>query len=338
MHQKIAQISTSTQTGLVSALTTFATQIEAESTQGPTGTLFKLRSGSITLRERSLLLEAADNRALFLLQQLVIRQAEALELERGLEWDHIDVGALPPNFSCAQVVECRAISPNFRRVRLQLEDIARFADHALHFRLVISALSPGVAQGGSIPAYPKIHDNGAVEWPKGDLALHRPVYTLTEVDVAAGWLEFDVFVHEGGRVSAWAERARPGDAVGVLGPTQLRRDLPAEVCFLGDETALPAIRLYLASLAPQTRGAAVITLQDRTDAQELPRPAGVVLRYVPQSPGALLHALQAERPAGTDFFLYAGAERAEVDLLRAHAKDELGLAKTQMNLTAFWSR
>lgn len=294
-------------------------------------------NGRIEMVDGQLSLSAADPRTLFSLQQMVIGQVGRAGGEVDLDWETLDVGAIPPNFSMAEVIHRREISANFVRVRLALEDIDRFGPDSLHFRLVISAQEAGSLTTGSILSLPRISEKGAVDWPQGNEALHRPVYTLTEVNTKEGWLDFDIYRHEGGRVTAWAEVAKAGDIIGLMGPTLLRRDLGPWVGLYGDETALPAIRLYLRSLAPDTEGEAVITLRDMRDAQELPHPAGMRLSYLPWRQAALLDAVRAAPFSADHGYLYAGCERAEADDLRRHARDTLGLPKARMNITSFWT-
>lgn len=101
-------------------------------------------------------------------------------------------GSRPPNF---QFVEVRSIAPlgrDFLRVSVRAEDLSAFGDDAIHFRLVLP--SPGDAA----PEWPRIGAGGATTWPKGEKALHRPVYTVRHIDRARRELTFDLFVHEGG--------------------------------------------------------------------------------------------------------------------------------------------
>ncbi|WP_347137503.1 siderophore-interacting protein [Paracoccus sp. SSK6] len=53
---------------------------------------------------------------------------------------------------------------------------------------------------------------------QGAAALHRPAYTVRHIDPAAGWLETDIFIHDGGRACDFAISAAPGTPVGLTGP------------------------------------------------------------------------------------------------------------------------
>lgn len=283
-------------------------------------------------------IEAETDRRLFLLQQMVMTRLDRLDPVPRLDWEHVDAGALPPNLSIATVGGIRQVSPNFRRVRLHFADVARYADNGLHFRLVIPAAPPETARGGSVAEWPVIDDSGRTRWPAGDRALHRPVYTVREIDAAAGWMDFDVYLHDGGRVSAWTRRAQPGDRIGLMGPTLLNPAKPGWVGYFGDETALPAIAMHLSRLPDDTRGRAVIALANQADRQALTHPRGVTLDWISRSEGALLDALKATVLPDSDRYVFFAGERAEADLARAWLRDDRGLAKAETQVTAYWSQ
>ncbi len=69
---------------------------------------------------------------------------------------------------------------------------------------------------------------------------------------AAGELEVQVVVHDGGAASQWASAAAPGDAVAMSGPGRgYRIDADAAGFLLvGDETAIPAIAQLLEWMPP----------------------------------------------------------------------------------------
>ncbi|MDO9641003.1 MAG: siderophore-interacting protein [Pseudotabrizicola sp.] len=337
-----AQINDVLPAAVLPAFSEFARLLDLEvATEGETMSL-KMFSGSIDLTAAkgglSLRLVAENERRLYLLQQMVMGRLDRLEPVPQLEWERVDAGALPPNLSIATVTGIRQISPNVRRVRVTFADIARYAEDGLHFRLVISALPPAQASGGSVREWPVIDASGRTRWPEGDASLHRPVYTVREISPAEGWMDFDVYIHHGGRVSAWTERAGAGDRIGLMGPTQLKRDLPGWVAFLGDETALPAIAMYLRSLPADASGQAVIACADLADLQDLTHPEGVQVTWIQRIDSALVSALKAMTLPASDRYVWFAAERAEAEQARDWLRDTRGLTKTEMNVTTFWSR
>ncbi|MFC4667138.1 SIP domain-containing protein [Seohaeicola nanhaiensis] len=336
-----AQIHDVTPAEVLPTFTEFAEILEIDLERDDDGLALSVSGGRIGMRAApgglALRLEADTDRRLYLLQQMVMNRLDRLTPVPRLDWERVDAGALPPNLSIATVEDMRRISPNFTRVRVSFEDVARYAEDGLHFRLLISALPPDRARGGSVVQWPHIDARGRTRWPEGDAALHRPVYTVRDVDPAAGWMDFDVFLHDGGRVSAWTERARPGDRIGLMGPTTLKRDMPGWVALCGDETALPAIALYLRSLPEGTHGHALISCADPADRQALIVPPGVTLDWIDGTPGALVAALKALPLPPDNRFVYFGAERSDADEARKWLREVNGLSRAEANVTAFWS-
>ena len=98
--------------------------------------------------------------------------------------------------------------------------------------------------GVALPGDPGSHAaNGRTRWPEGADALHRPVYTVAAQQ--DDWLDFDIFRHDGSPTCDWAEAARPGDTVGVIGPGGGWCPEAPRLWLFGDETALPAIARML---------------------------------------------------------------------------------------------
>lgn len=337
-----AQIHDVTPSAVLPTFSEFARLLDVEIEAGDGRLSLTLAGGRIGMEPAgsglALRLEAETERRLYLLQQMVLNRLDRMSPVPRLDWETVDVGALPPNLAIATVDAVRQISPNFRRVRVRMPDVAAWVPDGLHFRLVISALPADAATGGSVMEWPVIDASGRTRWPSGDRALHRPVYTVRDIDAAAGWMDFDVYLHEGGRVSGWTGRAGPGDRIGLMGPTSIRRDLPGWVALFGDETALPAIALHLARLPAATRGRAVIALGDQADRQDMAHPQGVAIDWIDRTPGALAAAIRETTLPASDRYVYVGAERAEADAARTWLRDERGLSRTEANVTSFWTR
>ncbi|NKB16841.1 MAG: SIP domain-containing protein, partial [Sphingomonadales bacterium] len=216
-------------------------------------------NGEIALQVKGdaidLTLRAANDVRLHALKQVVFARLARLERPVVPKWDHVAVGALPPNLSMAQVETVTRISPHFTRVRVRGQGLQRFGDGGLHFRLLL-------ARHGRAPVWPTIAADGRTVWPEGEDTLHRSVYTTRAFDPAGTWLDFDVFLHQGGRVTEWTYATGPGDPVGLMGPSG--SDIPQApwVGLFGDETALPAVARILAALDARTVGHAFLLLGD----------------------------------------------------------------------------
>lgn len=337
-----AQIHDVTPAQVLPTFTEFAKLLDLELEAAEDRLSLSVSGGSIGMQAAegglALRLEAENERRLYLLQQMVMNRLDRLDPVPRLDWERVDTGALPPNLTIATVHAVTKISPNFVRVRVCFPDVARYAQDGLHFRLVISAQAPEDATGGSVREWPVIDATGRTRWPAGEAALHRPVYTVRDIDAAAGWMDFDVYLHDGGRVSAWTERTAPGDRIGLLGPTQIKRDLPDYVAFFGDETALPAIAMYLKLLPETATGRAVIACADLADRQALTHPAGVTVDWITRAPGVLVAALKDTAVPADNRYVWFAGERVEADQARAWLRDVNGFTKADSNVTAFWSQ
>ncbi|GAB5377930.1 MAG: hypothetical protein AcusKO_43920 [Acuticoccus sp.] len=276
---------------------------------------------------------AADARWLFILKDgLVTQLAQAMpEAAQGLRWSDAAAGGTPPNFQFARVVSVEPLGSAFLRVQLFPEDLSRFGDEAIHFRLVLAP--PGLAD----VAWPSVGANGAVVWPSGDKALHRPVYTTRRIDRAARLMEFDIFLHEGGRVSDWARGATARTVVGLTGPGG--GGIPDTTCIVmfADETGFPAVARILEALPAGTEGE-VTLLAEAGAACGYPMapPPGVVLRWLSPRDGLALDvaAMEAHR-AHPDHFLWFAGERTAAMAARAGFK-AAGGDPARAYISAYW--
>ncbi|WP_062563134.1 siderophore-interacting protein [Paracoccus aminovorans] len=179
-------------------------------------------------------LDAPEKRLIGTLQDTAATLLD--ELGVTVDWDRVDAGALAPGLALMRVVSVASRTPGFIRVRLAGEEAGRFGTGALHFRLLLPP-------EGRAPQWPRVAPNGRTVWPEGADAPHRAVYTTAAQQ--DDWLEFDIFRHAGSPTCDWADRARPGDPVGIIGPGGGGIPNAARLWLFGDETALPAIARIL---------------------------------------------------------------------------------------------
>lgn len=240
-----------------------------------------------------------------------------------------DAGRPPANFTLARLVSTRRIGADFWRVRLAAPGLHRFAgDDSLHFRLVLPR------PGDPAPDWPVLGGNGQLVWPRGDKALHRPVYTTRAIDADAGWLELDIFDHAGGRAIAWARGAAPGAAAGLLGPSGGGIPQAARLLLAGDETAYPALARIIEARA-QTATGAVFLLGASADYPFPPAP-GLCLQHLPQGAAALARRLLAD-PLPRECFLWVGTARSGIEALKAAVFGQLRHDPGMTHLSAYWS-
>lgn len=245
-----------------------------------------------------------------------------------------------PYFRAMRVVSTREVTPLMRRVVLE-GDAAHFAGGGLHVRLLIPP-------AGRVPLWPHAAPDGRTVWPSGADALTPRVYTVREVDVAAGTLALDVVQHPGAATPGadWARNARPGDPAGLLGPGGA--GLPPARWYLlaGDETALPVIARMVATLPAEAQAVVRLEVADARERQELPSAARLDVRWLTRdgaAPGTgelLERAVRAVDlpPDHEDVHVFAGCEQRTARALRRHMTQERGLAKSRCAIAAYWRR
>jgi len=320
-------------TTAIPAFRDFAQAAERPVTEDGDALVITLHRGSLTITGEAgktrLRLDSPDKVALQLGRDLLAQKLA----EQGLtpHWQEDLAGRQPGNQSRGRVVSVTRLSPSYSRVVIEGPDFARFDEGGLHFRLLFGPEGAG---------WPETDAAGATCWPGGMAAWHRPVYTTRaiETDGAAARITFDVFRHEGGRVTEWCDRAGPGDAIAMTGPGgSALPQMRGWMGLVGDETAMPVMIRILEAMPPETRGEAVLFVPDRADIQKVRHPEGVTLRWAlrgtDETPRTALEALAV--PAEDRYVFFAG-EKSQALEMRA-SLSERGLKKGEFMSAAYWS-
>ena len=270
------------------------------STEAQTGVV-ELRAG-----EDSLLRSMQDAMA----EMLISRGAE-------IAWAHVAEGARAPGLALMRVESLTARGAGYVRVRISGPEATRFAAGGLHFRLLLPPQ-------GREPVWPSIGKTGRVEWPSGEDAIHRPVYTTVAQD--ADWLEFDVFRHANSPTCAWIDRAPLGEAVGIVGPGGGMRPDGDPLVVFADETAIPALSRFLTLPGGEVQAYVRADPRDLGDLADDPR-----VRRAPD----LLEALAKASPPAESGRVWLAADAETARKARKLLTDK-GLAKTQFSALAYW--
>lgn len=252
----------------------------------------------------------------------------------ALRWpDATAAGALPPNVHFTMVQSVTPVGRAFLRVQVKSPDLAGFQDDAIHFRLL---LPPA---GCTAPEWPRLSETGATVWPKGETALHRPVYTTRRICHEAGLMEFDIFLHDGGRATDWARQAAPGDRLAIAGPGGGGIPATSKILLYADETALPAAARILENLPRDTKGEAVLLSTEGKDCgYPVTAPTGVALTWLRRDGGhSLADRALAARKHAPGHYLWFACEKAEVQRLRAALQQNKPAPGTSY-IAAYWSQ
>ncbi|MEM7527251.1 MAG: siderophore-interacting protein [Pseudomonadota bacterium] len=297
--------------------------------------LIGLRPGSTA--ETAGMVAARDRRWLFVMKSAVVTQMRHLmpQVAEAMRWsDGDEPGGLPPNFQFVRVVEVEPLGPVFLRVTLEGEDLSSYGDEAIHFRLVLPPLDVE-------PLWPSVAANGSTVWPEGPGAPHKPVYTARSVDRSANRLVTDVFIHEGGRTTAWAQEvmagARGRSVIGLTGPSGGGLLAAERVLLASDETGFPAAARLLENLPKGATGEVLLEAEDGADcAYPISAPAGLGMRWLARSRGERLGAeTLALLPSFAGATLWFAGEKRDAKELRDAAK-AAGRETSKLRVSGFW--
>jgi NADPH-dependent ferric siderophore reductase len=241
-------------------------------------------------------------------------------------------GKLPPNFQFITIRAVTRVPGHFLRVEAEAEDLSHFTTDAIHFRLALP--DPDLAH----PEWPYLSESGQTIWPKGDASLHRPVYTVREMDAASGRLVFDIFEHEGGRATEWARTVTPGTRVGLTGPGGGGIPEAKALRIYADETGFPAVARILETLDADAQGQVILELTDPVSGDyPLPEHTGLTVERRAAGGDDLGDLAIAGLAAAPDHMVWLAAEKTAAQKLRAHFKSA-GLNAKDHYVSAYWTR
>jgi len=279
--------------------------------------------------------EAPDEGGLTALQGSISEYLIAHDpaLADGIAWSGTaPTPGQPKNFREMEVVRTRALSDWMLRMTLRGEDLAPFGERGLHVRLMI----PQDPERTDI-VWPTIERSGAVRFPTGEDELTVRVYTIRRLLAERDEVEIDIVRHAGGVFSDWAETAKPGDRVGMIGPGGGFFPASGWLAIGGDDTAVPAIMRILEARTDNSGGHAVIGLREHQSPVPVALPDGFSLDWVPVSElPARMKAVTAAR--GAEQVGWFAGEAGQTKDMRDHFKSVLGLPPERRYSAVYWRR
>ncbi|MFJ7083729.1 siderophore-interacting protein [Streptomyces griseus] len=194
-------------------------------------------------------------------------------------------------------------------------------------------------------------DPYGMRWYEAFLAIpeaERPWmrgFTVRSYDRERNVMAVDFVLHGAdGPASRWGAAARPGDVLGMVGPSSLYAcPLPAarRMLLAGDESALPAIATVLEALPAGTGAVVYAEVAYAAEERELPSAAGgAEVRWVHRDRGGAL--VDAVRDAGADLdgvdAAWVAGEASAVRALRRHLVEDRRLPKAAVEFSGYWRR
>ena len=253
-----------------------------------------------------------------------------------IHWAGMEERQLFADFRELSVLSTTDLTPHMRRVTLVGEDLERFATNEnLHVRLYFP-------KPGTEPQWPLRGADGLSQPVDPDRSPDMRKYTIRRIDLAAGQVDIDFVLHaDAGPGSAWAERAKAGDRLGMAGPGGRGVKKADWYLLAGDETALPAIARVLEGLPTDASGRVIIEVESKDDKIELEHPGGMTIEWLHRSEtGSSLDAAvcAVEVPRYGSRFCWAGAEFETIQHIRRHWRDACSLSKEEQLAVAYWRR
>jgi NADPH-dependent ferric siderophore reductase len=205
----------------------------------------------------------------------------------------------PWRLFAVEVRRLTRLSPSFLRVTFAGDQLEHLADNGWDQR--IKLVFP--VAGAPLPAFPDADWYGW--WRALPDERRNPIrtYTVRAVRPDRRELDVDIVLHgDGGPAARWANAARPGDTIAVVGPDARYagdhgglefRPAPGTGALLvaGDETAAPAICAILSRLPVDSRGRVLVEVPCAADALPVSAPAGVRVSWLAReghAPGSAL--------------------------------------------------
>ncbi|MEM8791291.1 MAG: siderophore-interacting protein [Pseudomonadota bacterium] len=287
--------------------------------------------GQVTMRRSAPGAEitfGAESPALLqLLKDVYAQRFAKLGLEQALEWQPLSE-KWPLNQIFCRVVSTTRISPNFMRLRLE-GDFRAFArpGAGLHFRLLFSETGAD---------WPRLDERGLTLWPGGVQSWHRPPYTVRVLSPDADWMDVDIVLHDGGRVTDWCSRVQPGEEVVMHGPSGSSQLNAGWLGLIGDETALPVLMRLIEGAPAATSGQATILVRDPGDMQELRSASAIRLNWADMNATDPTELISELKPPEDDYRIFFAAERSQATEARKIFK-QVGFRPGQAKAASYWT-
>lgn len=203
------------------------------------------------------------------------------------------------------VTRIQDLGPTFRRITFSGPGMADFGfvGPALDLRLKLVIPPPGTCAEDrfDLPAFMRDQEQDAASWYQAWLRVPEErrgamrTYSVRDWRPEERELDVDMVLHvdaagASGPAASWAQQARLGDRVHIIGPhrewtgenyaVEFLPGAARDLLIAGDETAAPAICSILGALPADAGGVALIEVPDERDVQDVVAPDGMDVRWL----------------------------------------------------------
>ncbi|WP_320069824.1 siderophore-interacting protein [Micromonospora sp. RTGN7] len=239
--------------------------------------------------------------------------------------------AYPIGARSVRVLARQQLTPRMLRLTLGGPALAGFHTYQADDHVKIVFPDPDGTRRDPVP-----NAHGTLDWPR-PLPTTRK-YTVRRYDAAAGEIDLDVVLHDGGVASTWAATAAVGDEVTIAGPPGAKA-FPHHYdhyVFAVDTTALPAVGRWLEQSPADVSAHVVVEIDDAAEqGYPLASRDRVMVTWLARegTSSTLAEAVRSLRlPAGR-VFLFAAGEATDVKPLRAWSGE-----RVDSLVTGYWKR
>jgi NADPH-dependent ferric siderophore reductase len=237
------------------------------------------------------------------------------------------------------ITDIDKITPHVLRLRLQGADLAGFQSRGPGAHVKLMLPPPGEDK----PAMPIRYEGRTAIYEEGVPQPFTRTYTPLRFDEEKLELEIELLLHGEGPASSWAESAKTGQEIVVLGPGggwEVPQDGDWYVV-AADETAYPAAGQILQAI-PKTAHAVLLEVGSDEDERPIPGTGDAPVSWLIRGPDVAKSGEPIEKairelalPEGKGY-VWVACEAAAMRRIRKHLIEERGLPSEQLVTRGYW--
>ena len=188
--------------------------------------------------------------------------------------------------------------------------------------------------------FPEFDEKGKVLLTDNVRKLAR-TYSIRQYDKITNQLVVDFAIHANGVATLWAQCAKDGDQIGLIGMGSKTVFDNSYLVLIGDMAAVPAICYSLEHLPDNQKASAFIEVNHQSDVMPLPKNDNVEINWLianSQQPNQLIEAiLKADFAYHPQLLFWGGMESSLAQQLRHAIKDKYpDLKADAVQIISYW--